>query len=79
MALCVGVLLAEPAAMLLSGGRWPVRVSPLEAVWALSAPAARARYGAWTPQVAAVAAAAAIGWLAWGVWLAAARRSRTTH
>lgn len=73
---CLALLFAEPAVMLLIGGNWTLRVSPIETVWALCAPPTRFRVEPWVSQVTAVALAAAVGWLALGVWVGATRLDR---
>lgn len=75
MAVCLLILLGEP---LLQGlinlpawrgesvahVSWPLRVSPLRAVWHISGPRSSWRVEQWQPQVLAVAAAAVVAWVA---------------
>lgn len=68
--LCLGLVLVEPALMLLIGGDWAWRVSPIETVWALCSPPTRFRLEPWASHVTATAVAAAVGWLGIGLWAA---------
>ena len=70
MLLCVLLLVGEPAVMMLVNlGRvddpvtWPMRVSPLHALWAMTEPNPDWRSGPWPGIVLSVAAASAIGWV----------------
>lgn len=80
MAGCMVLLLGEPAGMALinvgAAGRtattWTMRLSPLETIWALTAPGALEHSGAWLPQVVGILL---IGTLIWMLILAWPDRS----
>ena len=60
---CVGLLLGEPALMILVSGHWMLKISPIQTVWALSLPPKQFVLEPWITHVVAAAAAAMIGWL----------------
>ena len=72
MALCLGVVLAEPVLGVLGLYRDAVgmRVSPLETLWALTNLPERAPLGVWQERIVVVGLAALLGWsvLAAGGW-----------
>ena len=79
MVVCLGVVLAEP--LLMWGVRLSgqvtvatMRVSPLQAVWNLTAHPGAAAPGPWVQQVVAVALAAGAGWAALTLMLVLAKR-----
>lgn len=67
MVACVALLLAEPLVMTLSRARWPLRVSPVETIWALSNPAREFVFEPWITHVGLAALAALAGWLLFAV------------
>ena len=74
MALLMLLVLGEPAVVLLAGvsvARYEMVVSPIGALWALSAPPEQVEVWPWVGRVLSVALAAGLGlaWLAWvGRW-----------
>jgi hypothetical protein len=64
MALCLLLLLGEPLAILLTGSGWRMHVSPIETLWALSAPSSQFAPDPWRLHAAAAGAAGLLGWLA---------------
>lgn len=83
MALCLGVVLAEPLAIGLFGMPGPeaMRVSPVQAVWAMTTLPERASLHPWDERTLVVGAAAVLGWTVlagWG-WLNRSRRTEGTE
>lgn len=78
MAGCMGLLLGEPAVMALvnvgAAGRaattwtWTMRLSPLETIWALTAPGAVERSEAWLPQAIGILFAGTLIWMLILAW-----------
>jgi hypothetical protein len=76
MAGCMVLLLGEPAVMALitvgAAGRvattWTMRLSPLETIWALTAPGALERSEAWLPQAIGILFAGTLIWMLILAW-----------
>lgn len=71
MLLCLLLFLGEPLVMALvnysaarrAGVIWPMRLSPIEAIWTLTAEPSAWMLGAWRERILAVALAAAAAWV----------------
>ncbi|MEX0887330.1 MAG: hypothetical protein WD009_12920 [Phycisphaeraceae bacterium] len=65
-ALCILILIGEPVvmALLALGGQpgWPMRISPLQTLWRLTAPFGEYRPEPWTHHAIAIAVAAVFAW-----------------
>ena len=72
MALCVGLVFAEPIAIwsALGAGHegWSMRVSPIQALWELTESPTQTRLAPWDQRTMLVGLIAIVGWLALGCW-----------
>lgn len=72
MLLCIALVFAEPAALWLAdlAGQegWPMRISPIQALWELTSPGDGSGTGRWGVQVMSIGLVAILGWSALGLW-----------
>ena len=72
MALCIALVFAEPVAIWLSivdgGAGWPMRISPVQALWELTGAPGEQAAAPWDVQIMQVGLVAVAGWLALGGW-----------
>jgi len=73
MLLCIALVFAEPvliwASVVFAGGQgWSMRVSPVQAFWELTQPAARSPIAPWDARTLSIALVAVAGWGALGLW-----------
>lgn len=73
MALCIALVLAEPLTLWVAGvypgsAGWLLRVSPLQAVWEMSAPPGKHVSHDWRPHILLIALIAIAGWSALIGW-----------
>jgi hypothetical protein len=80
MLLCVALVFAEPLAVWLAqrGGSagWPMRVSPVQALWELTDPPRAGHVEAWGRRILTVGFVALAGWLSLGAWAVGAALTR---